>query len=115
MLPGSLQRHEPACYAVIFTSARHRADPNDGYEDAAARLFELAAKQPGFLGVDSAREGVGITVSYFADLASIDAWRQNVEHQEVQRRGRAEWYSRFTVHVARVERSYDFERSGSSS
>jgi heme-degrading monooxygenase HmoA len=115
MLPGSLQRHEPGCYAVIFTSARDGARPDDGYEEAAARMFELAAEQPGFLGVDSAREDVGITVAYFADTASIDAWRQNAEHQEVQGKGRAEWYSRFTVHVARVERSYDFERSGSSS
>jgi len=115
MLPGSLQLHEPPCYAVIFTSSRYDADPDDGYDGAAARMFELAAKQPGFLGVDSAREDVGITVSYFADMASVDAWRQNVEHQEVQREGRSKWYSRFTVHVARVERSYDFERSGSSS
>lgn len=46
----------------------------------ADRMVELAEKQPGFLGVESARNELGITVSYWNDLASIKAWKQHAEH-----------------------------------
>lgn len=93
-------------YAVIFTSSL-RTDV-EGYDATAARMVELAAEQPGFLGVESARgeDGVGITVSYWRDEASIAAWKAVVEHVEAQRRGRADWYAGYRVRVARVERAY---------
>ena len=68
---------EPPYYAVIFTSLRKPA-PDDGYEATAARMVELAAGRPGFLGVETAREGLGITVSYWADEASIAAWKSAI-------------------------------------
>lgn len=95
---------EPPYYAVIFTSLR--TEDNDGYEQMANNMVELAAKQPGFLGVESAREGVGITVSYWSDLESIKSWKANVEHQEAQRLGRERWYSSFKTRVSKVERDY---------
>src|SRR5262249_21116934 len=76
----------PPYYAVIFTSRRTAGD--DGYAATADRMFELAATQPGFLGVDSAREDVGITVSYWTDEAAIAAWKAEVEHLTAQRDGR---------------------------
>lgn len=63
------QTPEPPYYAVIFTS--HRTEGDNGYAEMADRMVELASQQPGFLGVESAREGVGITVSYWSDLESI--------------------------------------------
>ena len=95
---------EPPYYAVIFTSERTGTD--EGYADTALRMLTLAAEQPGYLGVESAREGLGITVSYWRDLASIQNWKRNIEHLEAQKRGRDQWYSAFTCRTARVERDY---------
>jgi heme-degrading monooxygenase HmoA len=95
----------PPYYAVIFSSLRTSTD--NGYDATAERMLELAAQQPGYLGVESARdEGVGITVSYWSSLEAIRAWKANVEHMEAQRRGHAEWYSAFRLRVAKVERDY---------
>ena len=73
-----------------------------------ARMLELAARQPGFLGVESAREEVGITVSYWADTESIRRWKADLEHQEAQRLGREQWYASYRTRVAKVERDYGF-------
>lgn len=97
----------PPYYAVIFTSLRTEGD--NGYADMARKMVELAGQQPGFLGAESARDGVGITVSYWADLESIKAWKMNAEHQEAQALGRKQWYSSFKTRVCKVERDYGFE------
>ena len=94
----------PPYYAVVFTSLRTEGDA--GYGAMADRMVELAAQQSGFLGVESARDGVGITVSYWADLESIRAWKANSEHLEAQRLGHQKWYAAFKVRIAKVERDY---------
>lgn len=94
----------PPYYAVIFTSLR--TDGDNGYADMASKMVELASRQPGFLGVESARDGVGITVSYWADLDSIKAWKANAEHREAQDLGRKQWYSAFKTRICKVERDY---------
>ena len=94
-------------YAVIFTSLR--TDIAHGYDDMADRMVELAAQQPGFLGVESAREGVGITVSYWRDLESIKAWKAHAEHLVAQQTGRSDWYRQYKTRIAKVERDYGFE------
>ena len=91
-------------YAVIFSS--HRTDGDNGYGEMAERMAELAAQQPGYLGMESAREGLGITVSYWDSLEAIRNWKQNAEHQEAQRLGHQQWYSSFRVRIAKVEREY---------
>ena len=96
---------EAPYYAVIFSSLT-TAD-GEGYAQTAARMVELAAQQPGFLGVESAREELGITVSYWADLDSIKAWKRNAEHLVAQKMGREKWYSNYKTRIARVERDYD--------
>lgn len=95
---------QPPYYAVIFTSQRTAVD--EGYDAVAARMLELAARQPGFLGVESARDasGFGITVSYWVSLEAISAWRADGEHRIAQQNGRAKWYEHFETRVARVER-----------
>ena len=94
----------PPYYAVIFTSLR--TDGDTGYGAMAERMVELAALQPGYLGLESARETVGITVSYWADLESIRAWKANAEHLDAQRLGHQKWYAAFKVRIAKVERDY---------
>jgi heme-degrading monooxygenase HmoA len=96
----------PAYYAVIFTSRLR--DGVEGYAAMSARMKELAARQPGYLGLESARGEVGITVSYWKDLQSIKAWKAHLEHLQAQAAGREKWYSTFKVRIARVERDYDF-------
>lgn len=98
------QTPEPPYTAVIFTSLR--TDGDNGYSRMAARMEELAVQQPGFLGVESARDGLGITVSYWADDGAAAAWKQVAEHVVAQARGRDLWYADYQVRVATVSRSY---------
>ena len=103
-MPLIAQTPPPPYYAVIFTSTRTEGD--HGYGAMAERMVALAAQQPGFLGAESARNEVGITVSYWKDLEAIRAWKANAEHLEAQRLGHAQWYSAFTTRIAKVERDY---------
>jgi heme-degrading monooxygenase HmoA len=98
----------PPYYAVIFTSLRTEGD--NGYPETAGRMAELVRQQPGFLGMESARDGVGITVCYWDSEASIRAWQRNTEHLAAQQRGIAEWYSAFRVRIAKVERDGAHEK-----
>lgn len=93
--------------AVIFTSRRTRED-DAGYAAAAAAMDALAAEQPGYRGMESARDpdGFGITVSWWADEASAVAWREHAVHARIRDRGRERWYSSYEVAVAQVSRSY---------
>ncbi len=95
--------------AVIFCSRRNGRDA-DGYDAAAAAMDRLAAAQPGYRGMDSARgaDGFGITVSYWADDAAARAWRDHADHAATRTRGRDCWYDAYAVTVARVERGYDW-------
>jgi heme-degrading monooxygenase HmoA len=95
----------PPYYAVIFTSQRTGGD--NGYSAMADAMAALAARQPGYLGIESAREGLGITVSYWDSLESIAAWKQNSAHLVAQQRGRDVWYEEFKVRICRVERDYE--------
>ena len=83
---------------------------DNGYGEMAERMVELAAQQPGFLGAESARESVGITVSYWADLESIKAWKENAEHVIAQEQGRAVWYREYKTRIAKVERDYEWAK-----
>ena len=94
----------PPYYAVIFSN--HRTEGDNGYAEVAGRMTELAQSQPGFLGMESVREDLGITVSYWESLESIANWKKNAEHLEAQRLGHQKWYSTFRVRVAKVEREY---------
>lgn len=94
----------PPYYAVIFTSVQ--TDDTKDYAEKAQRMLELAEDQPGYLGVESAHQQVGITISYWSDLESIRRWRANSEHKEAQRLGKDKWYAAYRVRVARVETEY---------
>ena len=100
---------EPPFTAVIFTSLR-RKDDGAAYAMTAARMSELAEQQPGFLGVESVRDasGLGITVSYWKDVASAAAWKSQFEHLAAQRAGREHWYQQYTLRVCTVERQTVF-------
>ena len=103
-MPPIAEPPAPPYYTVIFTSIN--SEQNAGYAEMAQKMVELAALQPGFLGVESAREGVGITVSYWSDLESIKSWKANAEHLEAQRQGRDQWYRSYKSRISKVERDY---------
>lgn len=98
---------KPPYYAVIFTSTRTSVD--DGYAEMATKMVELAQQQDGFLGIESARNDIGITVSYWKSLESIRNWKANLDHLHAQQKGRSTWYEKYTVRIALVEREYSFD------
>jgi len=100
---------QPPYYAVIFSSVRTNASADD-YALAAAQMVEMAAEQPGFLGVESAREELGITVSYWESLEAIRNWKMNAEHTFARDKGRAQWYRTFKTRICLVERDYGWEK-----
>ncbi|MPR32276.1 antibiotic biosynthesis monooxygenase family protein [Salmonirosea aquatica] len=99
----------PPYYAVIFTNLRTEVDAN--YGATAERMEELATQQPGYLGHESVREGLGITVSYWESLEAIRNWKKNTEHLLAQQAGRDQWYSAYKTRICRVERDYEFDES----
>ena len=106
MPDGFASTPEPPYYAVIFTSQRTAGE--NGYDAMAQAMYELALEQPGCLGAESTRgeDGLGITVSYFVDEASIRAWKENARHLVAQQLGKERWYSHYKLRVAKVERAY---------
>jgi heme-degrading monooxygenase HmoA len=100
----------PPYYAVIFST--NRTDGDKGYGRMAERMEELAARQPGYLGIESVRaaDGSGITVSYWSSEDAIRQWKANMEHKAAQDLGRRLWYADYTLRVARVERAYGMDR-----
>ncbi len=117
MSEGAFGGTPPPYYAVIFTSRRNGAD-EVGYAETARRMMELAAVQPGYLGVESVRDGdgdgLGITVSYWESEAAILAWRRHAEHAATRERGRRDWYLGYELRVAKVERAYRWTRESTS-
>ena len=97
----------PPYYAVIFSSLRTEIE--EGYAAMTNLMKELASQQPGFLGFETARDGLGITVSYWETAESIAAWKANLKHAAAQRLGREKWYEAYTVRICRVEREYSSE------
>ncbi|WP_167613022.1 antibiotic biosynthesis monooxygenase family protein [Maribellus sediminis] len=95
---------KPPYFAVIFTSVRTEGD--NGYQAMSEKMLELANIQPGFLGVESARNEIGITVSYWESLEAIKAWKSNIDHLEAQKLGKEKWYEVYKVRIAKVERDY---------
>jgi heme-degrading monooxygenase HmoA len=105
MIEDSLQ---PPYYAVIFSTVMR--DNTKGYIEAAERMEVLAKQQKGFLGIESARNQIGITVSYWKNLEAITDWKNNVEHSEVRELGRTKWYKKYQLRICKVEREYGFEK-----
>lgn len=96
-------------YAVIFTSVM--AENDKGYSLMSDKMIELASQQKGFLGIESARNDIGITVSYWRDLDAIKNWKNNMDHTEARNLGREQWYKKFKVRICKVERDYGFGKS----
>ena len=97
----------PPYYAVIFSNMRTEIE--EGYEETATEMVRLAEAQDGYLGHESVRDGLGITISYWANLDSIRNWKQQTDHLLAQRMGREKWYSAYKTRICWVERDYEFK------
>lgn len=97
---------KPPYYAVIFTSLKR--EETKGYKEMAEKMEELAKQQPGYLGFESTRNEIGISVSYWKDLESIKNWKNNSEHLLAQQLGKTKWYEHYSIRIAKVERDYHF-------
>ena len=96
-------------YAVIFTSIK---SPDDtGYEQMSEQMLSLASQQKGFLGAESARDGIGITVSYWQTLQDIKMWKNNLAHKKAQVLGKQKWYQHYKIRIAKIEKEYGFDAS----
>ena len=99
-----VQTPAPPYYAVIFTSIK--TGNEDGYKETLEKMLQLAAKHPGYIGIESARSEIGITVSYWESTDAIRSWKQQSEHLLAQKKGREKWYEHYRVRVCKVERDY---------
>lgn len=99
---------KPPYYAVIFTTII--SDNTEGYIATSARIEALAKQQEGYLGLEFARNEIGITVSYWKSLEAIQNWKNNIEHTEARNLGREKWYKQYQLRICKVEREYGFKR-----
>jgi len=95
-------------YAVIFTSLQ--TDKTEGYNAMAETMETLAQQQPGYLGIESARSEIGITVSYWENQEAIINWKANLDHQMAQKLGKKQWYSWYRIRICKVEREYEWQK-----
>lgn len=107
-----MAKHPRGTVSVIFLAQR-TAEDAEGYAHAANMMGKLAVQQKGYVGMDSARgtDGVGITVSYWTNEECARAWRDHPDHATIRDAGRDRWYSSYSLHVAEVTRSYDWEKA----
>lgn len=95
----------PPYYAVIFTSELKHDDLPE-YHETANQMIELAKTQEGFIGIESARSEIGISVSYWRSLEAIKKWKSNAEHIISQEKGKSDWYKSYKTRISLVERDY---------
>ncbi|MBR9845222.1 MAG: antibiotic biosynthesis monooxygenase [Algicola sp.] len=93
-------------YAVIFTSTH--SENTEGYEAMTNKMEALAKIQEGFLGIESARNSIGITVSYWDSLDAIKNWKQQSDHLIAQQKGKEVWYDWYRVRICKLEYEYEF-------
>lgn len=103
-----MKTHFKPYYAVIFTSTR--TEISDGYDETSALMRKLAKQQEGYLGMESARDELGITVSYWESLEAIKNWKQQSDHLIAQQKGRTDWYNWYHTRICKVEREYEFNK-----
>ena len=106
MIKEIAQTPVPPYYAVIFTSKR--TDGDNGYSQLSDKMNEMVKDQPGFLGFESARNEIGISISYWKSLDDIQNWKFNYAHLLAQKKGKETWYQGYKVRICAVERDYEF-------
>jgi heme-degrading monooxygenase HmoA len=94
-------------YAVIFTSIKKESADANGYTEMAKQMETLAMQQPGYISHESARNEIGITISYWESLEAIKNWKQQTDHLLAQQMGREKFYSYYKVRICTVDKEYE--------
>ena len=98
----------------VVTVFRNRLDPAGAthYGPRAEEMEALARSMPGFVDVKSfvADDGERVTISTFADEASVRAWREQAEHRVAQAEGRSTYYDEYSIQVCETLRAGAFRK-----
>ena len=104
-----MTKFAPGQIVTVFRS-RLRDDAAPGYHDTADEMLALAQEIPGFVDYKFfyAEDGERVSVVTFDGPASQQAWREHTAHRATQARGRAEWYSAYSIQVAECVTASEF-------
>jgi heme-degrading monooxygenase HmoA len=85
----------------------------DGYGEMAQEMLALAKTMPGFVDVKAytSADGERLTVVWWENEETLRAWRLNARHLVAQKAGRERWYEYYSLEVAEVVRSKQFDRA----
>lgn len=97
---------------VVFEVAMK---PGQGprYFDIAAALRPALEKVDGFLSVERfeslSTPGKYVSISFWRDVAAVEAWRRDAAHGAAQALGKSEIFADFRISVAEVLRRYTLQ------
>lgn len=95
---------------VVVFEVVMREGQGERYFDLAASLREHLQEIDGFVSVERFESlnqpGKYVSISFWRDMAAVDAWRQHGEHGIAQQLGRREIFEDFRITVAESLRQY---------
>jgi heme-degrading monooxygenase HmoA len=96
---------------TVFRS-RLRPDAGESYEHTADDMEKYAREMPGFVDFKTfvAPDGERVSLVVFASREAHDAWRDDARHRAAQARGRADWYSEYSIQVCELVALREFKR-----
>lgn len=94
---------------LIRTQLRPDADIAR-YEQLGARMGELVQTMPGFISAKDfvSEDGERVSMVCFESHEALAAWKNQPEHLETQRIGKASIYAAYTIEVCEVVRTVRF-------
>jgi heme-degrading monooxygenase HmoA len=98
---------------LILFRSRLTDTAGDDYSRMAEQMDKHARGFPGFVDVKSfkADDGERLTVVWWQDAKTLEAWANDVTHRAAQAMGRDKWYTYYKMDVAEIVRVSNFERS----
>ena len=102
---------------MVVTVFRSRLKPENQqeYYEWAARIAALAKTMPGYVSHKSfvAEDGERVTIVEFADEQSQRVWATNLQHVEAKKKGRASFYTEYSIQICSVTRESRFSAEAS--
>ena len=96
-------------YAVIFEVYPSESGKSK-YLDIASELRKFLLDRPGFISIERfqsfSEEGKILSLSFWEDEESIEAWRNLLEHRNAQQLGKDKLFNSYRIRVAEVVRDY---------
>lgn len=98
---------------TIFRS-RRREESEEGYRTLAGEMEAAARSVRGFVDFKkfTADDGEHVSLVTFATPEAHQVWRNDPRHHDAQKRGRAEFYSEYSIQVGQCTHATRWERDG---